>query len=223
MDYHRPLNALENNPMVHIALLLAPGNHNGSEEHSKSPLLLNPGGPGGSGTLFALAFGERIHYLVGEDQDVIGFDPRGIGSTTPRADCFSYRDEYLGDEGYQRGNLHRIMWQMAGRDIGNVNSSADSLYKLDTRARTIAKLCEEKDSVDGKDSILKYAHTPSVAQDMISIIDAWDEWIGSSNEDIAVEDVEREDVDKASFNEQDDNHIPDTKGKLIYWGFSYGV
>jgi pimeloyl-ACP methyl ester carboxylesterase len=37
----------------------------------------------------ALGFGERIHKIVGEDQDVIGFDPRGVGATTPRTDCFS--------------------------------------------------------------------------------------------------------------------------------------
>jgi pimeloyl-ACP methyl ester carboxylesterase len=223
MDYHRPLNASEDNPKVHIALLLAPGNHTGSEKHSKSPLLLNPGGPGGSGTLFAAVLGERIHYLVGGDQDVIGFDPRGIGSTTPRADCFSYRNDYSGNEGYQRGNLHRMVWQMAGTGIGHVNSSADSLYKLDTRARTIAKLCEEKDSIDGKDSILKYAHTPSVARDMISIIDAWDEWTESSNNDSTDEDIQGEVTHKENFNGKEDSDIPDTKGKLLYWGFSYGV
>jgi hypothetical protein len=49
MDYNRPLNASWDNPKVHIALLLVPGAHNGPKKASTSPLLLNPGGPGGSG------------------------------------------------------------------------------------------------------------------------------------------------------------------------------
>lgn len=90
MDYHRPLNESEDNPKVHVALLLVPGKHDGPKKFSTSPMLLNPGGPGGSGVGMALGFGQRLHALVGEDQDVIGFDPRGIAATTPRTDCFSY-------------------------------------------------------------------------------------------------------------------------------------
>ena len=167
MDYHRPLNASKDNPKVHIALLLVPGIHKGSQV-STSPLLLNPGGPGGSGTLIALVLGSRIQEIVGSDQDVIGFDPRGIGATTPRTDCFAYPYEGFGaleEEDYARGNFHRITWRNDGRAIGTVNSSSTSLQKLDVRARTIAKLCEEKDSINGKDSIFKFVHTPSVATD----------------------------------------------------------
>ena len=57
---------------------------------------------------------------------------------------------------------------------------------LDTRARSLAKLCQEKDSLNGKDSILKYVHTPSVARDMLSIVDAWDEWTESLSSEIGV-------------------------------------
>jgi pimeloyl-ACP methyl ester carboxylesterase len=167
MDYHRPLNASKDNPKVHIALLLVPGIHTESEV-SKSPMLLNPGGPGGSGTSIALLLGEHIQTIVGLDQDVIGFDPRGIGATTPRTDCFSYSYEGLEtseEEDYARGNFHRMLWGNAGRAIGTVNSSSASLQTLDARAKTVAKLCEEKDSLNGKDSIFKYVHTPSVARD----------------------------------------------------------
>lgn len=40
------------------------------------------GGPGGSGTLYMLTAGESIAVYVGDDYDVVGFDPRGIGQTT---------------------------------------------------------------------------------------------------------------------------------------------
>jgi pimeloyl-ACP methyl ester carboxylesterase len=225
MDYHRPLNGSKDNPRVHIAMILVPGKHTGSKKFSNSPLLLNPGGPGGSGTMFALGLGERIHSIVG-NQDIIGFDPRGIGATTPRADCFSYPLEGFETterEDYVRGNFHRILWQQSGREVGIVNSSSRSLQKLGARARTVAKLCEDKDLLYGKDSILKYAHTPSVARDMISIIDAWDEWTESLSAGNQAENVEDESRHKGIKDEAESSHNPNTRGKLVYWGFSYGV
>lgn len=176
-----------------------------------------------------LGAGASLQKTVGLDQDVIGFDPRGIGATMPRADCFSYPSPDSASSGepeldYLRGNFHRTIWNLEGREVGTVNSSDSALPKLDSRARTIAKLCAQKDASDGKDSILKYVHTPSVARDMISIIDAWDEWVESlpgmakprkCGQKIEDELVKREEDDIA--------HVSDTKGKLVYWGFSYGV
>jgi hypothetical protein len=165
MDYHRPLNESGDNPKVHIALLLVPGKHDGPKKFSTSPLLLNPGGPGGSGVGIALAFGDRIHKVVGEDQDFIGFDPRGIGATTPRADCFSYpvgwpstnTEDFTtgGGEDYARGNFNRLVWETAGREIGLVNSSTGSWQMLDARAKGRAKMCQDKDIIMGNDSIFR--------------------------------------------------------------------
>ncbi|PVH79184.1 alpha/beta-hydrolase [Cadophora sp. DSE1049] len=228
MDYNRPLNASADNPKVHIALVLVPGKHQGTQQASTSPLVLNPGGPGGSGAQFALMAGTMLQKIVGEEQDIIGFDPRGIGATTPRADCFAYPldgsnndPSEASSEDYIRGNFHRTMWQTAGRDVGTVNSSTDTLQKLDIRARTMAKLCGEKDAVYRNNSILKYVHTPSVAHDMLSIVDAWDEWrarIGDSDDT---------EIDELKPREDDGPDQPttslDTKGKLVYWGFSYGT
>ncbi|KUJ21744.1 alpha/beta-hydrolase [Mollisia scopiformis] len=220
MDYHRPLNESKDNPKVHIALLMVPGKHPIWEKQSKSPLLINPGGPGGAGTMAALAFGPYIQKVVGESQDIIGFDPRGIGATTPRADCFSYPAPGTQDEDQARGLFHRLMWQLQGTEIGLVNSSSDSLAKLDTRARALAKLCENKDELHGKDSILRYVHTPSVARDMLSIIDAWDEWTETQRVESCHPVPEEM---KLSEDPKDDSKALDTKGKLVYWGFSYGT
>ena len=55
-------------------------------------MLVNPGGPGGSGVDYAGAaddwFGDRLR----ESFDIVGFDPRGVGRSTP-IDCLS--DEEL--------------------------------------------------------------------------------------------------------------------------------
>lgn len=221
MDYNRPLNASAANPKVHIALVLVPGKHTGQQKASTSPLLLNPGGPGGPGASFAIGTGRMLQTVVGEEQDIIGFDPRGIGATTPRADCFSYpmegsnQDPSMADsEDYIRGNFHRTMHSVAGKDIGIVNSSSETLKMQSARAGAVAKLCGEKDAVYGNDSILRYVNTPNVARDMLSIVHAWDEWRDRTGDSASDKTVEQHAENGLSL---------DTKGKLVYWGFSYGV
>lgn len=228
MDYNRPLNASKDNPKVHIALLLAPGQHSSLNEYSVSPLLINPGGPGGSGTFFGSVISSALQTVVGLDQDIIGFDPRGIQSTTPRGDCFA--DVYetsVPDAQYDFGAVNslegfynRMSWMVAGSQIGLVNSSSSALPKLDIRARTIAKLCKEKDTLRGENSIFKHVQTPNVARDMLSIIDAWDEWRESLNSKNTGCDGN---ISQPLETMPGSEYSLDTKGKLVYWGFSYGV
>ncbi|ANY09231.1 hypothetical protein AFB00_26640 [Pseudonocardia sp. HH130630-07] len=53
-------------------------------------LLVNPGGPGASGMNFVATLGPVWDNTeVGERFDVVGFDPRGVGASTPRVDCFT--------------------------------------------------------------------------------------------------------------------------------------
>ncbi|GAA0601562.1 alpha/beta hydrolase [Kutzneria viridogrisea] len=46
-------------------------------------LVLNPGGPGGSGVDFAVGADQRLDPELLERFDIIGFDPRGIGESSP--------------------------------------------------------------------------------------------------------------------------------------------
>ena len=87
MDYNRPLNVSQDNPKVHIFITLIPGaGHEESGKYSSSPLLVNPGGPGGPGASFAIGIGASLQKIVSSDatRDIIGFDPRGVGWTTVR-------------------------------------------------------------------------------------------------------------------------------------------
>ncbi|MFF0340366.1 alpha/beta fold hydrolase [Kribbella sp. NPDC004875] len=52
----------------------------------QGPMLVNPGGPGGSGLTLAV-LGEFVPNHAGDAYDWIGFDPRGVGSSKPSLSC----------------------------------------------------------------------------------------------------------------------------------------
>ncbi|MER7723076.1 alpha/beta hydrolase [Streptomyces sp. NPDC096323] len=53
----------------------------------QGPLLVNPGGPGGSGRSLAGFVAASLPAKVAAQYDVIGFDPRGVGRSRPALDC----------------------------------------------------------------------------------------------------------------------------------------
>jgi pimeloyl-ACP methyl ester carboxylesterase len=50
-------------------------------------LLVNPGGPGASGTSLASFVAQGLNPDVASRYDIIGFDPRGVGSSVPSLHC----------------------------------------------------------------------------------------------------------------------------------------
>ncbi|TWF84087.1 alpha/beta hydrolase [Streptomyces capillispiralis] len=56
-------------------------------EKYQGPLLVNPGGPGGSGLTLAGFVASSLPRQVAAQYDVIGFDPRGVGASEPALDC----------------------------------------------------------------------------------------------------------------------------------------
>ncbi|KAK6219741.1 hypothetical protein QIS74_05243 [Colletotrichum tabaci] len=217
MDYQRPLNVSSDNPKVHIAMVLLPGLGNGLETRrfSESPLLLNPGGPGGSGTMFTLPpFGPTLQTAAGGIIDIIGFDPRGIGATTPRADCFVDTEPGYesSTEAKNLAYLHRLTWNTMAHDVGLPNTTAGATDQLVHRAKALSKLCSQKDGDAGG---FKYMATPNVAADMKTIVEAHDAWL----EDNGFNTVPL----SAGMLSASEAPPPSTKGKLVYWGFSYGT
>lgn len=65
---------------------------------SERTIVLEPGGPGSSGTLEARLRGEKItQRMSGGRFDVLGWDPRGVNISLPSASCFpkdAYRDRW---------------------------------------------------------------------------------------------------------------------------------
>jgi pimeloyl-ACP methyl ester carboxylesterase len=64
----------------------------GDESKRRGSLLINPGGPGGSGIDYLGFIG--LDSTITDVYDVVGFDPRGVASSTP-VDCVS--DEQLAE------------------------------------------------------------------------------------------------------------------------------
>ncbi len=60
----------------------------------RGSMLVNPGGPGGSGLTYASAVANRMPAEIRDAYDFIGFDARGTGESMP-IDCVS--DQYLDD------------------------------------------------------------------------------------------------------------------------------
>ncbi|GGQ95928.1 peptidase [Streptomyces aurantiogriseus] len=69
----------------HITLALSRVPH--TAKKYQGPLLVNPGGPGGSGRTLAGFVAKSLPKKVAAEYDVIGFDPRGVGRSTPALTC----------------------------------------------------------------------------------------------------------------------------------------
>ncbi|MCT2586985.1 alpha/beta hydrolase [Actinophytocola gossypii] len=67
--------------------------HKTPDRQAQGPMLVNPGGPGGSGLVYA-AFGGLVPDGAGDAYDWIGFDPRGVGASEPSLSCVPDHDGY---------------------------------------------------------------------------------------------------------------------------------
>ncbi|OAA70739.1 Alpha/beta hydrolase fold-1 [Akanthomyces lecanii RCEF 1005] len=112
-------------------------------------LLVNPGGPGASGISYVYGAGEKLSKLIGEDFHIIGFDPRGVNSSTPEATC------YVDAESRER---------LRPRRSTDLIRDSPYLYAWSTN---YVRACQENSGEH-----FKYINTPQTAADMNSIIDA---------------------------------------------------
>ncbi|MBT2486175.1 MULTISPECIES: alpha/beta hydrolase [unclassified Microbacterium] len=122
-----------------VAILRVP-----ARGESLGPLVINPGGPGGSGVTGAIiAAAGLVESPITESFDVVGFDPRGVGSTIPAIDCYS-------DEEADAGTV----------PLGAQGTTV-SFTEEDTRA--IVDKCAE---LSGGEEILTQVGTRDTARDL---------------------------------------------------------
>ncbi|MGO8727346.1 MAG: alpha/beta hydrolase [Streptosporangiaceae bacterium] len=107
-------------------------------------LLVNPGGPGGSGLSLAADVAQGLSPAVASEYDIVGFDPRGVGSSVPALSC---------EPSFFNGP--RPDYIAASRAAEQV---------LENRAKGYAEACEKKFGW-----LLPYMTTEDVARDLDSI------------------------------------------------------
>ncbi|MFG2500165.1 alpha/beta hydrolase [Streptomyces sp. NPDC048441] len=107
-----------------------------SSGKSRGSLLLNFGGPGGAGVSGLLASQKEFEYL-GKGYDVVSFDPRGVGESSP----VSCGDAGADDPG-------------AGEDTDDPRAVLDEMRK-------ISEQCKKKSG-----DVLPYVGTVNVSRDM---------------------------------------------------------
>ncbi|KAJ4372202.1 hypothetical protein N0V83_003976 [Neocucurbitaria cava] len=200
---------------VSIAIVKLPAKVPVDDPRYGGPILLNPGGPGGSGASFAQMIARSLQVIVdsGIDPsntvssdpkyfDLIGFDPRGIGETEPAAECM--RDVPSAWSWYMRENTQGI--------LGSSDAALGRLWSINQAFGQSCKLA--MDAEDGPD-IMEYVTTASVARDMLEIVEKHAEY------------VSKQVVQAAQIEGRSRSHCHDTytpgKAKLQYWGFSYGT
>jgi pimeloyl-ACP methyl ester carboxylesterase len=75
LDYNKP-----NGSSITLSVVKRPADDQDAREGS---LLVNPGGPGGSGVSYAENADSVFDQTLLDHFDIIGFDPRGVGASTP--------------------------------------------------------------------------------------------------------------------------------------------
>jgi pimeloyl-ACP methyl ester carboxylesterase len=127
---------------ISIALDMIPASAPTSQQ--QGVMLVNPGGPGADGLPLAAEVAQGLDTNVTRNYDIVGFDPRGVGSSSPALSC---------DPGFFSGVRPNYI---------PGNSAAEQV--LVNRAKTYANDCEKKFGW-----LLPYMSTENVARDVDSI------------------------------------------------------
>ncbi|KAF8181954.1 Alpha/Beta hydrolase protein [Mycena galopus ATCC 62051] len=139
-----------------IAITRYPANC--TESEYRGPVLVNPGGPGGSGVDFVVASGASLSTIVGEQYDIVGFDPRGVSYSTPTVYFFET-------------DVERALWMPPSANIiyPALDQSADAVAQQWARAQIIGQLAVNRN----EKNYIQYMTTDNTARDMLRITEAF--------------------------------------------------
>jgi pimeloyl-ACP methyl ester carboxylesterase len=131
---------------IQLALSMVPATAPKSQQ--QGILLVNPGGPGGDGLPLASEVQQGLNPSVARDYDIVGFDPRGVGSSVPALSC---------DPGFFKGPRQNY-----------VPANQAQEQELENRAKMYAQDCEKSYGW-----LLPYMTTIDVAHDVDKIREAF--------------------------------------------------
>ncbi|KAL7941438.1 TAP-like domain-containing protein [Trichoderma barbatum] len=167
-------------------------------------IFVNPGGPGASGVSYVLADGHNLRQYVDKPgrrhYEIVSWDPRGIGQTTPSSDCF------------RSDTVSRSAWELEARGNGGLDRGIGAIKYSLAMAKGLSQRC--KDSEHRLGDAMPFVNTPSVARDMVKMVDKIDEL--RKREAASIKHGEPR-LELKKRTEADD--VP----RLQYIGFSYGT
>ena len=120
---------------------------------SERTLVIQPGGPGGSGTSYAWRAAQNVtQRLSGGEYDVLGWDPRGVNISLPAVACFPY-------------NADRDRWSLLRGQYREVSASPRAQLELaDAMNDAVFRACRELHG-----DFARFVGTAFVARDMEEI------------------------------------------------------
>lgn len=169
-------------------------------------ILVNPGGPGASGVSYIQGAGRNLQRFVDKPDrrhyEIVSWDPRGIGHTTPSADCF------------HSDGMSRNAWILEERGNGALARDSGAIKHGLAMIKAMSQRCKEAEDQWG--DAMAYVNSPSVARDMVQMIDKIDE-LRKQKGTIKVHDEPHMELKKRT------GQIAEDAPRLQYIGFSYGT
>ncbi|CEL63020.1 Carboxylesterase B OS=Mycobacterium tuberculosis GN=caeB PE=3 SV=1 [Rhizoctonia solani AG-1 IB] len=129
-------------------------------------LFVNPGGPGGSGVdLIVSAAAEMISSMSGGQYDIVSWDPRGVGRSLPRAECFKSGTE---ENAFWEGTIPRAGLEARGNftEQRDVDAFYEQVDEVDVLLEELGKKC-----IAYSPDTFQYIGTAAVVRDMVAMHD----------------------------------------------------
>ncbi|CAE6477527.1 unnamed protein product [Rhizoctonia solani] len=129
-------------------------------------LFLNPGGPGGSGVGYILD--DIADYLMtasGGKYDLVSWDPRGVGESLPRAECFKTGAE---EQAFWNGTIASSGLEARGNftDKRDLDAFYDQVDEIDTLLTDLGRRC-----IAYSPDTFEYIGSAAAVRDMVAIHD----------------------------------------------------
>ncbi|KAB5549537.1 Alpha/Beta hydrolase protein [Coniochaeta sp. 2T2.1] len=150
MDWQDP--TADDDKRVVLAIMRLRANPNSTVGPYLGPVFFNPGGPGGSGTWSLRDHGKLLQTVIGDNHDLVTFDPRGVGASVPRIECWDTVQS-------------RRFWEL--QEVGVIDSHPGVLYDAYARAEAFSQVCARELNSSG---LLRHSSTVYHARDMLEIL-----------------------------------------------------
>ncbi|KAG8701909.1 hypothetical protein FRC09_005064, partial [Ceratobasidium sp. 395] len=137
-----------------------------TKEPKLGTLFLNPGGPGGSGIELILGSNaDVIMNTVGGRYDLVSWDPRGVGYSHPRADCFATGRE---ENAFWEGTIPRAGLEARGNftDPADLQAFYAQVPEVDRLLRDLGQKC-----LQYSPDTFQYVGTAATVRDMVALHD----------------------------------------------------